>query len=95
MACGGGALAGPDSPHAARIKHKQVLNKETFFSGAATVFCVYFLFLLFFSCRWFMACFRKPSNADQPPPPITSRHVTNPANRCDILLFLSSSSSSL
>lgn len=36
-AAGGPSLAGLDSPHAARIKHKQVLNKETLLSGAATV----------------------------------------------------------
>lgn len=76
MACGGGPLAGLDSPHAARIKHKQVLNKETPLSGA--------------NC-----CFWKPSDADQAPPPITLLHVINPANRCDILLLLSSSSLSL
>lgn len=90
MACGGGPLAGLDSPHAARIKHKQVLNKETLLSGAATVV----LRVLFSPPSVFRGCFWKPRDADQAPPPITSLHVINPANRCDILLLLSSSSSS-
>lgn len=48
MACGGGPLAGLDLPHAARIKHKQVLNKETFFSlGLQLLFCAFFCFCFF------------------------------------------------
>lgn len=56
MACGGGPLAGLDSPHAARIKHKQVLNKETLLSGAATVV----LRVLFSPHRCFVAVFGSP-----------------------------------